>query len=83
LDLTAGDSKVGQVVDKTVGQWVGIPLEISGTTAAPQVQPTKGAMIGGAIGSVMAPVIGTGAGAKLGDKAATKLQGFKEKLFGK
>jgi hypothetical protein len=31
----------------------------------------------------MAPVIGTGAGAKLGDKAATKLQGFKEKLFGK
>jgi hypothetical protein len=83
VDLTAGDSKVGQVVDKTVGQLVGIPLEISGTTAAPQVQPTKGAMIGGAIGSVMAPVIGTGAGAKLGDKAATKLQGFKEKLFGK
>jgi hypothetical protein len=83
VDLTAGDSKVGQVVDKTVGQLVGIPLEISGTTAAPQVRPTKGAMIGGAIGSVMAPVIGTGAGAKLGDKAATKLQSFKEKLFGK
>lgn len=79
VDLTAGDSKVGQAV----GQLVGIPLEISGTTAAPQVQPTKGAMIGGAIGSVMAPVIGTGAGAKLGDKAATKLQSFKEKLFGK
>jgi hypothetical protein len=79
VDLTAGDGKVGQAV----GQLVGIPLEISGTTAAPQVQPTKGAMIGGAIGSVMAPVIGTGAGAKLGDKAATKLGSLKEKLFGK
>jgi hypothetical protein len=79
VDLTAGGSKVGQAV----GQLVGIPLEISGTTAAPQVQPTKGAMIGGAIGSVMAPVIGTGAGAKLGDKAATTLGGWKDKLFGK
>jgi hypothetical protein len=79
VDLTAGDGKVGQAV----GQLVGIPLEISGTTAAPQVQPTKGAMIGGAIGSVMAPIIGTGAGAKLGDKAATKLGSLKEKLFGK
>jgi hypothetical protein len=83
VDLTAGDGKVGQAVDKTVGQLVGMPLEISGTTAAPQVQPTKGAMIGGAIGSVMAPVIGTGAGAKLGDKAAQKLESWKEKLFGK
>lgn len=79
VDLTAGDGKLGQAV----GQLVGIPLEISGTTAAPQVQPTRGAMIGGAIGSVMAPVIGTGAGAKLGDKAATKLGSWKDKLFGK
>jgi hypothetical protein len=79
VDLTAGDSKVGQAV----GQLVGIPLEISGTTAAPQVQPTKGAMIGGAIGSVIAPVIGTGAGAKMGDKAAQKLGSLKERLFGK
>ncbi len=83
VDLTAGDSKVGQVVDKTVGQFVGIPLEISGTTAAPQVQPTRGAMIGGAIGSVIAPVIGTGAGAKMGDKVGEKLSGLKERLFGK
>ncbi|NJM42847.1 MAG: hypothetical protein HC858_00500 [Brachymonas sp.] len=83
VELTAGNSKLGQVVDKTVGQFVGIPLEISGTTASPQVQPTKGAMIGGAIGSVMAPVIGTGAGAKMGDKVGEKLSGLKEKLFGK
>lgn len=83
VDLTAGDGKLGQAVDKTVGQLVGIPLEISGTTAAPQVQPTRGAMIGGAIGSVIAPVIGTGAGAKMGDKAAQKLESWKEKLFGK
>lgn len=83
VDLTAGDGRLGQVMDQTVGQLVGIPLEISGTTAAPVVQPTRGAMIGGAIGSVIAPVIGTGAGAKMGDKAAKTLEAWKEKLFGK
>jgi hypothetical protein len=83
VDLTAGDGKLGQAVDKTVGQLAGIALEISGTTDAPVVAPTRGAMIGGAIGSVMAPVIGTGAGAKLGDKAAQTLGNLKEKLFGK
>lgn len=83
VDLTAGDGKLGKAVDQTVGQLVGIPLEISGTTAAPAVAPTQGAMIGGAIGSVMAPVIGTGAGAKMGDKAANALGSLKEKLFGK
>jgi hypothetical protein len=79
VDLTAGNSQVGQVV----GQWVGIPLEISGTTVAPVVAPTRGAMIGGALGSVMAPVIGTGAGAKMGDRVGEKLSGWKDKLFGK
>ncbi len=79
VDLTPGDGKMGQAV----GKLVGIPLEISGTTVAPQVQPTRGALIGGVIGSVMAPVIGTGAGAKLGDKAAQKLGSWKDKLFGK
>lgn len=83
VDLTAGDGKLGQVVDQTVGQLVGIPLMIEGTTAAPVVQPTRGAMIGGAMGSVIAPVIGTGAGAKLGDKAAQKLESWRDKLFGK
>jgi hypothetical protein len=82
VDLTAGSSKLGQAVDQSVGQLLGIPLEISGTTAAPQVQPTRGAMIGGAMGSVIAPVIGTGAGAKLGDQAANKLTALKQKLFG-
>jgi hypothetical protein len=82
VDLTAGDSVVPGA-GAAMGALVGIPLEISGTTANPQVRPTQGAMIGGAIGSVMAPVIGTGAGAKLGDKAATTLSNLKEKLFGK
>jgi hypothetical protein len=83
VDLTAGDGRLGQAVDKTVGQLVGIPLEISGTTAAPAVAPSRGAMIGGAIGSVVAPVLGTGAGAKMGDKVGEKLSGWKDKLFGK
>jgi hypothetical protein len=81
VDLNAPDGGTG--AGKALGALVGIPLEISGTTAAPQVQPTKGAMIGGAIGSVMAPVIGTGAGAKMGDQVGKKLSGLKERLFGK
>jgi len=83
VDLTAGDGRLGQAVDKTVGQLVGIPLEISGTTAAPAVAPSRGAMIGGAIGSMVAPVLGTGDGAKMGDKVGEKLSGWKDKLFGK
>ncbi len=83
VDLTAGNSKVGQGVNKVMGQLVGIPLEIGGTTAAPTVAPTRGAMIGGAIGSVMTPGIGTAAGAKMGDKVGETLSGLKERLFGK
>jgi hypothetical protein len=81
VDLNAPDAGTG--AGKALGALVGIPLEISGTTAAPQVQPSRGAMIGGTIGSVMAPVIGTGAGAKMGDRVGEKLSGLKEKLFGK
>ena len=83
VDLAPDGTGVVSGAGKALGTLVGIPLEISGTTAAPQVQPTKGAMIGGAIGSVMAPVIGTGAGAKMGDQVGKKLSGLKEKLFGK
>ena len=83
VDLSPNGTGVVSGAGKALGALVGIPLEISGTTAAPQVQPTKGAMIGGAIGSVMAPVIGTGAGAKMGDQVGKKLSGLKEKLFGK
>lgn len=81
VDLNAPDAGTG--AGKALGALVGIPLEISGTTAAPQVQPSRSAMIGGAIGSVMAPVVGTGAGAKMGDRVGEKLSGLKEKLFGK
>lgn len=81
VDLNAPDGGTG--AGKALGALIGIPLEISGTTAAPQVQPSRGAMIGGTIGSVMAPVIGTGAGAKMGDRVGEKLSGLKEKLFGK
>lgn len=81
VDLNAPDGGTG--AGKALGALVGIPLEISGTTAAPQVQPTRGALIGGAIGSVLAPVVGTGAGAKIGDRVGEKLSGLKEKLFGR
>jgi hypothetical protein len=67
----------------TIGQLVGVPLEIGGSTALPEVRPTSGALIGGAIGSVLLPGAGTAAGAKLGDKAANTLSGLKDKLLGK
>lgn len=62
-----------------LGGAVGVPLALGGTVSDPQVTLTRGAMIGAAIGTVLMPGVGTGAGASLGDKAS---EGFK-KLFGK
>ena len=61
-----------------LGGAVGVPLLIGGTLDAPEVNLTRGALIGAAIGTAVLPGIGTGAGASLGDKVG---QGFK-KLFG-
>jgi hypothetical protein len=77
VDLNAGGS-LGKV-----GELVGIPLIVSGNTAAPELRPSTGALIGGTLGSMAAPVIGTGAGAKLGDKVGGALSGLKDRLFGK
>jgi len=62
-----------------LGGAVGVPLALGGTVSDPQVTLTRGAMIGAAIGTVLMPGVGTGAGASLGDKAS---EGWK-KLFGK
>ena len=62
-----------------LGGAVGVPLLMGGTLDAPEVNLTRGALIGAAIGTAVLPGIGTGAGASLGDKVG---QGFK-KLFGR
>lgn len=60
------------------GGAVGVPLVVGGTLDVPEVTLTRGAMIGAAVGTVLAPGVGTGAGAALGGKVG---EGFK-KLFG-
>ena len=62
-----------------LGGAVGVPLALGGTLAEPQVSLTRGAMIGAAIGTVLMPGVGTGAGASLGDRVS---EGWK-KLTGK
>lgn len=66
-------------VSVELGGAVGVPLAVGGTVDAPEVMLTRGAMIGAAIGTVLLPGVGTGAGASLGDKVG---EGFK-KIFGK
>lgn len=71
------DRKLGGKVDAKIKKdvtLVTIPLEISGTTDAPLVMPTKAALAGAAAGTaLMGPL-----GADLGMKAGTAL----DKLFG-
>ena len=48
------------------GGVVGVPVALSGTTSEPAIRPTKGYMIGAAIGTLLLPGIGTGIGASAG-----------------
>lgn len=70
----AGDSQLG----KALGGAVGIPLVVSGTVAAPQVTLERSALIGGVLGTIVAPGLGTAGGLKLGGKVGEGLKG----LFG-
>lgn len=64
---------------KMVGKAVGVPLLVEGTLDKPQVRLTRAALAGAAIGTLIMPGVGTGAGATLGDKIGKSLKG----LFGK
>jgi hypothetical protein len=48
------------------GGFVGVPVALGGTTDEPTMRPSKGYLIGAAIGTVLMPVIGTSIGSSLG-----------------
>lgn len=70
VDVSATKNLSGRVdVDlKASAGLVGVPLNVSGTLSEPKLMPTKGAMVGAAIGSVLMPGVGTAAGSNLGDR---------------
>jgi hypothetical protein len=76
--ISPGQQLSGRISVDLPGGLVGVPLELGGTVAAPQVTLTRGAMLGAAVGTVILPGVGTGAGAKLGDRLGEGLKG----LFG-
>ena len=50
------------------GGFVGVPVALGGTTSAPSIRPTKGYIIGAAVGTILLPGIGTGIGASAGGR---------------
>jgi len=58
--------KLDLSVAKTAG-FIGVPVALAGTTADPSVRLTKAALIGGLIGTVLLPGIGTTLGASAGN----------------
>jgi hypothetical protein len=74
---TALSGQVQVVAGPTaLGKAVGVPLELGGTLAEPQVSLTRSAMLGAALGTVVLPGVGTGAGASLGDRLGTEFNKF-------
>jgi uncharacterized protein involved in outer membrane biogenesis len=80
VSIAPNRSLSGRVaVDLTTGRGaIGVPLMVGGTVDEPSVTLTRGAMAGAALGTLIAPGVGTAAGAGLGDKIGEKLKG----LFG-
>jgi uncharacterized protein involved in outer membrane biogenesis len=58
---------------------LGVPLVVGGTLDDPSVTLTRGAMVGAAVGTLLAPGAGTAAGASAGDRIGESLRG----LFGR
>lgn len=77
--LAADQSLSGRVTvelgSAALGGALGVPLVVGGNLDAPTVTLSRAALLGAAVGTVVMPGVGTGAGAKIGEK----LRG----LFGK
>jgi AsmA-like C-terminal region len=77
LDISATKHLSGRIDTeiKGTGGMVGVPLAVSGTLDSPILLPTKGSMVGAAVGTVLLPGVGTSVGSSVGDKLG--------KFFGK
>jgi hypothetical protein len=67
----AADQTLSGKLDVSVaktGGFVGVPVSLGGTTSDPSVTPSKGYVIGAAIGTLVMPVIGTTIGSALGSR---------------
>lgn len=76
----APDQKLSGKLDVSIartGGFVGVPVALSGTTADPSVRPTKGYLIGAAVGTVLLPGIGTSLGASAGSRMEGSSSGCK------
>lgn len=67
------------VASSAVGGAIGVPLVVGGTLDSPSVTVSRAALLGAAVGTLVAPGAGTAAGAKAGDRLEESLRG----LFGK
>jgi hypothetical protein len=64
----APDKSLSGKLDVSLAKTVGVPVSLGGTTSEPSVRPTKGYLIGAAIGTVFLPGIGTSIGSSLGSR---------------
>lgn len=80
VSIAASKELSGRVdVDLTASKGtMGVPLVVGGTTDDPSVMLTRGAMVGAALGTLVAPGAGTAAGASAGNRIGDALGG----LFG-
>ncbi len=67
----SSDDKLSGKLDVSIaktGGFVGVPVALGGTTAEPSFSPTKGYVIGAAVGTLILPVIGTSIGSSVGSR---------------
>ncbi len=67
----APDDKLSGKLDLSLtktGGFVGMPVSLGGTTKEPSFSPTKGYVIGAAVGTLLLPGIGTSIGSSLGSR---------------
>jgi uncharacterized protein involved in outer membrane biogenesis len=67
----AADRALSGKLDVSVAQtggFLGVPVSLGGTTDEPSVRPSKGYLIGAAIGTMLLPGIGTSIGSSLGGR---------------